>query len=297
MPTTPQEAATAATRAAEAHATAGAPWPDAVHHTVRSLIRRLAIARGLAAPDLPYPACPDAEAALDELGPLNGWGIFDVGEVHQLLLELTPTVGEDGAVRAVRQGQGRRDAQGAWYTPPEVAAPMCRMSIGAATDLIDDPEPAAILRLAVIDPACGAGVFLIESARYVANLFAARVFAPGPAPAAAVQAALPMVMADCLYGVDIDPVGVDLTRAELWRGLHEASDAVWNRPLAVLPAPVDRAAVLHEAADAIEAEQHRLDDQENERRGGLSKSAAAEHVAVHRAAATLRLMADEEQQP
>ncbi|MGA5372321.1 hypothetical protein ACPCSD_14735 [Streptomyces griseoincarnatus] len=54
-----------------------------------------------------------------------------------------------------------------------------------------------------------------------------------------------------------------------------------------------RAANLHEAADAIEAEQHRLDDEENERLGGLSESAAAEHVAIHRAAGTLRHMAAE----
>jgi hypothetical protein len=39
----------------------------------------------------------------------------------------------------------------------------------------------------------------------------------------------------------------DAHRAELWRVLHEASDAVWNRPLAVLSAPTDRAAVLAEA--------------------------------------------------
>ncbi|MDX3034954.1 hypothetical protein [Streptomyces scabiei] len=34
----------------------------------------------------------------------------------------------------------------------------------------------------------------------------------------------------------------DERRAELWRTLHDASDAVWNRPLSVLPAPADRAA-------------------------------------------------------
>lgn len=34
----------------------------------------------------------------------------------------------------------------------------------------------------------------------------------------------------------------DEWRADLWRGVHDASSAVWNRPLAVLPAPADRAA-------------------------------------------------------
>ena len=44
----------------------------------------------------------------------------------------------------------------------------------------------------------------------------------------------------------------DERRAELWRVLHEASDAVWNRPLSVLPAPADRAATLREAATRYE---------------------------------------------
>lgn len=46
----------------------------------------------------------------------------------------------------------------------------------------------------------------------------------------------------------------DDRRADLWQGVHEANSAVWNRPLTVLPAPVDRAAVLRDAVDALAAE-------------------------------------------
>jgi hypothetical protein len=67
--------------------------------------------------------------------------------------------------------------------------------------------------------------------------------------------------------------------------------------LAVLPAPADRAAVLREASDAIEAAQHERDDAANERLGGLDVRAEAECIAVHRAAAQLRRLADEAQQP
>lgn len=217
--TTPtlKQATAAATRAAELRATAGADWTDAVHHTVRSLIDRLVVAHGMPAPGLPRPAVPAAETAVDELGPLTGWEVAGLGDVHQLLLELTPTTGRDGTVQAVRQGQGRRDAQGAWYTPSEVSAAMSRLSLGLAIEqLTDDEDPAAVLDLAVIDPACGAGVLLIEAGRYIAGRLAARVSGQDPAAEAHVRAALPVVMTNCLYGVDIDPVAVDLTKTALW---------------------------------------------------------------------------------
>jgi hypothetical protein len=213
----PQAAAATATRAAEAHATAGADWADAIHHTMRDLIDRLATAHGLPAPNLPRPACVAADAALDALGPLDGWQVADLGEIHQLLLELTPASGRDGTVRATRPHQGRRDSQGAWYTPPEVAAAMSRLSIGLAIDgLAADEDPGAIFDLAVIDPACGAGVLLVDSARYIAGRLAARVSGLDPAPVAHVRAGLPVVMTSCIYGVDIDPVAVDLARTALW---------------------------------------------------------------------------------
>ncbi len=91
---------------------------------MRSLIDRLATAKGLLPTGLKYPAAPAAETALDSLGPLDGWHVLDLGEIHQRLLELTPTRGADGTVTAARKGLGRRDAQGSWYTPPKVAQAM-----------------------------------------------------------------------------------------------------------------------------------------------------------------------------
>lgn len=214
---TPERAAAACTRAAEAHATTGTEWPAAVHHTVRSLIGRLATARGLTAPGLPYPMLPAAEAALDELGPLTGWHVFDLGEVHQLLLELTPVTGRDGQVRATRPNQGRRDRQGAWYTPAEVAEAMCELSIGPQLDRLgEDPDPGAMFDVLAVDPACGAGVFLVAAGRLIAERVAVRVSGVDPAPEAHVRAALPVVMRDCVFGIDIDPVAVDLAKTALW---------------------------------------------------------------------------------
>lgn len=215
--TTPEQAIAACTRATEHHASDGAEWPDAVHHTVRSLLDRLATAKGLPPTGLKYPANPAAGEALDAMGTLGGWQVLDIGEIHQRLLELSPEQRPDGTVTAHRKDLGRRDAQGAWYTPPEVAEAMCRLSIGPQLDrLAQDPDPGAMFDVLAIDPACGAGVFLIEAARLIAGRIAARVSGVDPAPPGHVRAALPVVMTECVFGVDIDPVAVDMAKTALW---------------------------------------------------------------------------------
>lgn len=214
---TGEQAIADTTRATEAHATAGAEWGDAVRYTVRSLVDRLAAARGMPSSELAFPHVPDAERALDSLGPLEGWHVIDLGEIHQRLLELTPDRGRDGRVTANRKGLGRRDALGSWYTPPEVAEAMCRLSIGPQLDqLAAHPDPGNLLQVLAIDPACGAGVFLIEATRLIARRYAARLCGMSRPPELLVQAVKPQVMRECVFGVDIDPVAIDLAKTALW---------------------------------------------------------------------------------
>jgi hypothetical protein len=213
----PEAAVAACTRATEHHASGGTEWPDAIHHTIRSLLDRLAAAKGLPPTGLKYPANAAAETALDTMGRLEGWHVLDIGEIHQRLLELTPSRREDGCVTAHRKSLGKRADLGAWYTPPEIAEAMCRLSIGPHLDrLAQDSHPGAMFDVLAIDPACGAGVFLVEAARLIAGRIAARVSGAGPAPRNHVRAALPVVMKECVFGVDIDPVAVDMAKTALW---------------------------------------------------------------------------------
>lgn len=213
---TPEQAVAITARAAEARATDRTDWADAVQHTVRALIDRLAATMGLPPTGLAYPNCPASDVALDKLGPLDGWHVLDIGEIHQRLLELTLTH-QDGRPVARRESLAKRATQGAWYTPAPVAEAMCRLSIGPQLDrLALHPDPANLLQVLAIDPACGAGVFLIEAARLIAGRLAARVSGHNPAPDAHVRAALPLVMRECIFGIDIDPVAVDLAKAALW---------------------------------------------------------------------------------
>src|SRR5690606_8992888 len=73
-----------------------------------------------------------------------------------------------------------------------------------------------LLSLTVCDPACGSGHFLVAAARRIAKRVAA-VREHNPEPTAdAVQHALHEVIARCVYGVDLNPMAVELAKVSLW---------------------------------------------------------------------------------
>lgn len=129
---------------------------------------------------------------------MNGWDMTDIGAAYEHLLD--PETREAGAV---------------YYTPPAVAAPMARLSIGQAVDkMLASTDPAAVLHVMAVDPACGAGVFLVEAARFIATAYARRL--TGRDDPALARVMMPQVMTSCVFGMDIDPVAIDLARAALW---------------------------------------------------------------------------------
>lgn len=168
----------------------------------RLLVDRLAARHGGKPPTwpaLPTPVDPDAlakaRAHLDGLD-MTGWDMNDVGTCYEQLIS-------------------RKNA--AWYTPPEVAQGMAQFSIGMQLDQLaaahpDDPH--VVFRIVALDPACGAGVFLVAAARLIATRYAERLF--GRTSPAAVAAVMQDVMEETVFGVDIDPVAVELARAALW---------------------------------------------------------------------------------
>jgi len=80
---------------------------------------------------------------------------------------------------------------------------------------MDDPE-CAILNLKVCDPACGSGHFLIAAAHRLAKRLAGvRTGDEEPGPDA-IRKALRDVIGRCIYGVDINPMAVELCKVSLW---------------------------------------------------------------------------------
>lgn len=74
----------------------------------------------------------------------------------------------------------------------------------------------ALLSLKVCDPACGSGHFLISAAHRIAKRLAAiRAGEEEPAPESIAQA-LRDVIGHCIYGVDLNPMAVELCKVSLW---------------------------------------------------------------------------------
>ena len=109
-----------------------------------------------------------------------------------------------------------RKGAGAFYTPPELAAATVRRTLQPLThDRAPEggwrAKPAdVILSARICDPAMGSGAFLLAAARWLGDALdeSARLQG-GPSRRAE-------VIERCLYGVDLDPLAVELARAALW---------------------------------------------------------------------------------
>jgi MmeI, DNA-methyltransferase domain len=158
----------------------------------------------------------DAAVWLLDLPDLAGWGAPELGAAREVLLELTPKLdGERFTVR--RRGARRRLDAGVYYTPPPAVEGTLNLALDPLIERYSRPQdPGNLLRIQVIDPACGAGVFLVAAARRLAARYATLLAGAAEPPAAAVRFALPVVMQECIFGVDIDPVAVALARVALW---------------------------------------------------------------------------------
>jgi hypothetical protein len=78
----------------------------------------------------------------------------------------------------------------------------------------------ALLSIKILDPACGSGHFLLAAARRLGKELArVRTGEEEPAPEA-VREAVRAVISQCIYGVDKNPLAVELCRVSLWLEAH-----------------------------------------------------------------------------
>ena len=105
-----------------------------------------------------------------------------------------------------------RVKRAAYYTPEQVAESMARFVFQElALDKVG-PAPEQVMRICAIDPACGAGIFLVHAARQLSIAYATRLLAGAEPSGDLVFAVMPRVILNCVFGVDLDPVAVDLAR-------------------------------------------------------------------------------------
>jgi hypothetical protein len=165
-------------------------------------------------------------------------GVEQLGAVYETLLDYEPRIedarGSDGASRvtvSLESGSGVRKATGTFYTPQPIADYLVRRTLGP---LVRDLDADRILQLRIVDPAMGSGAFLVAACRYLAAAYEAALIRDGACHASDIddadRARMRRTIAErCLYGVDLNPMAVQLARLSLWLATLSA-----DRPLSFL---------------------------------------------------------------
>jgi hypothetical protein len=185
---------------AQAAAFDAAPLPDTVmRQAVAALGIRPATRRS-----------PPARIAYRELD------VEQLGAVYERVLEYDP-VREDGALTLARTSDARKST-GAFYTPRAVTAHLVRRTL---EPLVRGRTAQQILALRILDPAMGSGAFLVAACRFLAAAAEEALIDEGVWHAHDITPAerdelRRDVAARCLYGVDLNPMAVQLARLSLW---------------------------------------------------------------------------------
>jgi hypothetical protein len=132
----------------------------------------------------------------------------------------TPGVVPAGAM--VLQPSDERRRSGSHYTPRSLTEPIVRTTLRPIFERLGpNPAPALILDLKVCDSAMGSGAFLVEACRQLAESLVKAWHAHGCVPSIPsdedeILHARRIVAQRCLYGVDKNPMAVDLAKLSLW---------------------------------------------------------------------------------
>ena len=165
----------------------------------------------------------------------SGLDVEQLGAVYERVLDLDPAdvvrvrppadsdraaerpATTSGTPRWRAQGRQRKRT-GTFYTPRSLTEFVVRRTLGP---LVRGASADGILALRVVDPAMGSGAFLVAACRYLAAAYERALVEEGrctePDLDADARADVRRLIAEqCLAGVDVNPVAVQLARLSLW---------------------------------------------------------------------------------
>jgi hypothetical protein len=203
--------------------------------------------------------------------------VEELGSVYESLLDFQPAVEQqpEGVAFELRTGTERKST-GSYYTRPELVAELIESALvpvleervnGANTG---EEKERAILNMKVCDSASGSGHFLLAAARRMGRELAkVRTGEEEPTPRE-FHLAVRDVISHCIYGVDVNPLAVDLCKLSLWLEGH------WTgKPLSFLDHHIKCGNSLIGVFDAEVLKQGIPDDAFNPATGDDKKVASA----------------------
>ena len=154
-------------------------------------------------------------------------GVEQLGAVYESVLDYEPEwdgfrtcvqrPAHPAPVTLVSRGEIRKSS-GTFYTPRAITEYLVRHTL---QPLVENAAPDGILRLRVLDPAMGSGALLVAACRYLAAAYEAAVVRERGCFASDISEAdragfRRLVAQHCLYGVDLNPMAVQVARLSMW---------------------------------------------------------------------------------
>lgn len=147
--------------------------------------------------------------------------VRQLGTIYERLLEYELMSFEDGHFE-LKHSPGRKDS-GSYFTPEPIVDLIVERTLEPLLEKRSEEIRArgvrgkraldAFLELRVLDPAMGSGHFLVSAAAYIAKFIATDPSYDGRLDWHDIAR---LVAERCLYGVDLNPMAVELARLSLW---------------------------------------------------------------------------------
>lgn len=150
--------------------------------------------------------------------------VEELGSIYESLLDFHPVISQPGSglPEFTLDPGTERKSTGSYYTPRALVEELVTSALvpvmqeRLAGKNSPEEKKAALLSIKVCDPACGSGHFLLAAARRLGQELArVQSGADEPAPEE-VRSAVREVIAHCIYGVDKNPMAVELCKVALW---------------------------------------------------------------------------------
>ena len=155
--------------------------------------------------------------------------IQHLGNIYEGLLEYEPTVQNSSERVQLTKDKSKKKVSGSYYTSDAIVRSMVENTLAP---LCERKTFEDILRLKVLDPAMGSGHFLVGVIDHLALELATHPDAP-PMTTGDTDTEIAYwrrhVVENCIYGVDTNPMAVELAKVALW--LHTVAK---GKPLSFL---------------------------------------------------------------
>jgi len=160
-------------------------------------------------------------------------GVEEIGAIYESLLAFTPRV-----TKTVESIEGKdipahtffldprstgRKTTGSYYTNPRLVNELIKSALKPvfedkikSTGNDKESQAKAVLSIKVCDPACGSAAFLIAATNFLGQELAKIRTEESYPPEKEIRKAKRDVLAHCIYGVDLNPMAVELAKVSLW---------------------------------------------------------------------------------